>query len=640
MQVCHTVVVRRLLPLCAAAFCAVGCLAWPAAASAAPTPPRTVCDIDDEKLPDVTGLTSMPGGGYAAVTRKPVPLRIFTLDAKCKPTRILNDPAITPFSIQDLARTPDGVLWVADIGDLERGRDNISIFKVPAGAKKATRYRLTYPDGKHDAAALLVQPNGVPVVIARDHLGGGVSKIYSTGAPLTAPTTALKAVGTFTVPKSSTSGGKLGKVSQTLVSGAALAPDGKRIVVRTLTDAYEWDIETDIVTTLASGKAPRATPLPNESVGEAITYTTDGAGFVTANASQPGRLQEWTPAPLPEPSSAAKAAAPAVAAGDDDSFSLKNLTFDQLGGLILGVGAVGLVMLVAGIVGIVRFRRRQGEPEEPSLDARLAEAQANPYGGPDGMAPVEETMAMPSVGPGAGAPMTAVLTAEPGTRGTVYGGGGDARRGGTVYGAPPAPQAPPEAQRGTVYGGTTYGSGAQNGTTYGTSTSGTTYGSGAAGGQPPAAGGAQPRGTTYGGGAPGAPGADAPGPRQGSVYGRPPTPPAGPPAPQGPRGIGSAQGRGAGYGGAPQSSVYGGAPQGGGSVYGGQGDAPQGGGSVYGGQGGAGQGGAGQGGAPGGNVYGGRSTGDVDGRGRGRGDAIHEVPPRSSRDWRSRRPPE
>ena len=511
MPVCNTVRVRRHLLICAAAISAVGVFSAPSAAFAEP---RAVCSIDDERLPELTGITAIPGGGYMAVTRQPAFLRMYKIDGACKATRVLNDQSVEPRAIEDIARTPDGAFWIGDIGDIDLDRPTLMISKVAPGATRATKFRLQYPDTKYDAAAFVMQPNGVPVILTREVPKSGsdaVVKIFTTAGPLAPGTTAMKAAGTFTVPKSTTPGGALGKVGQALVSGASLSPDGKKVVVRTYTDAYEWDIEGDVATTLASGKAPRATPLPNEGRGEAITYTTDGAGFVTGSMSQPSPLLEWAPAPLPAPSAATKPTTSTEAADDEPSF-FSSLTLGQLGGLIQGVGAVGLLMLIGGIVGIVRFRRAQREPEEASLDVRMAEARSRNHSGVPDIPPAEATVSLPRVG--ADQAMTAVHGAEAPTRGTVYGspaaGGGPAGRRATVYGGRPEASPQQEKPRGTVYGGTTYG----------------------AEPTPPSA---APRGTTYGGGA--ANPSDQGGTRRpaGQVYGRPAGTPQASPAAQPPQ---------------------------------------------------------------------------------------------------------
>jgi hypothetical protein len=380
------------------------------------------------------------------------------------------------------------------------------VHKVAPGATKAQKYRLQYPDGKHNAAAMIMQPNGIPVIITKE--AGAVAKLYTTAAPLAALTTVkLVAAGTLTMPASATSGGPVGPGGRTVVTGATLSPDGKKVLVRTYTDAYEWDVAGAVPAAL-QGK-PRHTALPDEAAGEAITYTSDGLNYVTLSARSPSPLLEWSPAPPPAPSTGPKAGGKKADTGG--GFSLTDLSLKQLGGVVLGVGVLGLILLVAGIVGIVRFRRQGAGDDEPDSAGRPGGPR--PGGSPataglDDEGP-GETVSFPRVGGSVygGSAAGGPVPAEAGGKGTVYGGGGSGDRAGarraTVYGAPAeapveAPSTPDRrsaepvpSSRGTVYGG---GGG------------GTTYGSGASGGESrpggSASGGNASGGAVYGGGEP------------------------------------------------------------------------------------------------------------------------------------------
>src|SRR5215207_2937144 len=212
-------------------FCVGAVVLTPGVAAAAPT---VVCTVDDAKLPKITGITAVEGG-YVVVDSDGESLRLFKLDAACKPSELINDPEIDPNSPQDLAQTPDKTIWVADVGDETLERSRVAVHKVAPGADRGQIFRLTYPDGKHNAAAMVVQPNGVPVIVTRE--AGGVAKLYTTASPLAASgTVPLKPAGTVQIPASETSGGPLGPAGRSIVTGAALSPDGKKVLIRTYTD--------------------------------------------------------------------------------------------------------------------------------------------------------------------------------------------------------------------------------------------------------------------------------------------------------------------------------------------------------------------------------------------------------------------
>lgn len=84
-----------------------------------------------------------------------------------------------------LAITPDGRLWIADIGDNPKCRDEICLYVLPEPGPgdhhglAAERFRLTYPTGPRDAESLLIHPiTGDVFVISKQKNG----KIYRTSA--------------------------------------------------------------------------------------------------------------------------------------------------------------------------------------------------------------------------------------------------------------------------------------------------------------------------------------------------------------------------------------------------------------------------------------------------------------------------
>lgn len=93
---------------------------------------------------------------------------------------------------EDLAAgpSPSGpVLYATDIGDNAERRDAVVVYRVPepsapAGGGQtapAARLELTYPDGSHDAEALIVDPRRGTLLVFTKGVTGGV---YSLPAPL------------------------------------------------------------------------------------------------------------------------------------------------------------------------------------------------------------------------------------------------------------------------------------------------------------------------------------------------------------------------------------------------------------------------------------------------------------------------
>jgi hypothetical protein len=322
-------------------------------------PPTELCVVDDRRAVELSGLIATATGYLAVNDSQPRArdLAVLELDASCAVvgTRAYPTPARDP---EDLAVGPDGTLWVADTGDnfdSPNRRRTVALWRVPADGPLVI-HRLAYPDGPHDAEALLVPDDGVPLIITKEPTG--VAALYRPAAPLQARTAdgvPLRKVGEFT-PHATGENNFLGTLGEVMVTGAAISPDRRRVVLRTYTAAYEWDVPDGDVVKAVTGATPRVTALPDEPQGEAIAYTADGTGFVTVS-DQPG------PAALlrHSPSVAQLNTAPPAAAPDP--------TADGGGGgdgipvwITLVAALAGLVLVAAGVLGLRQGRRQRNLP--------------------------------------------------------------------------------------------------------------------------------------------------------------------------------------------------------------------------------------------------------------------------------------
>src|SRR5690606_25078733 len=170
--------VRRLVVALTAAVVAF-VPAWPS--HAATRSGTDVCVIDDPRATELSGLVATPSGYIAVTDSKPNPddMAIIYLDATCKVTRTLAypTPARDP---EDLAVAPDGALWVADIGDNVTSptrRETVALWLVPSHEGAPVIHRLTYPDGPHDAEALLFSGDGTPVIVTTEPNGVGRRRV-------------------------------------------------------------------------------------------------------------------------------------------------------------------------------------------------------------------------------------------------------------------------------------------------------------------------------------------------------------------------------------------------------------------------------------------------------------------------------
>ncbi|MBO4210591.1 hypothetical protein GSF22_32045, partial [Micromonospora echinofusca] len=246
-----------------------------------------MCQVRDDRLDEISGLVATDTGfvvvndGADEASHR----RIFFLDRRCAVVRTVAYPS-RPRDTEDLAVGLDGTLWVGDIGDNGRARETIAVWTLRSGSGRPVLYRMSYPDGPHDAEALLVTRDGRPVIVTKQSGGAG---LYTTaGPPRRGATVPLVAAGRVRLPGTTTAN-PFSFLGRRLVTGAATAPDGRRVVLRTYADAFEYDVTGgDLVAALTTGR-PRVTALPDEPQGEAVTYTRDGRALLTVSetAGQP-----------------------------------------------------------------------------------------------------------------------------------------------------------------------------------------------------------------------------------------------------------------------------------------------------------------------------------------------------------------
>ncbi|WP_051110736.1 hypothetical protein [Longispora albida] len=410
----------------------------------APVKGTQVCkitDTSDPRLQELSGLASF-GDGYAAIADGPDDgareilrrVTVFFFDGACKLTsKFQGTQGQDIFDTEDVAVAKDGTIWIADTGDNNAftatgtTRKTVALWKVTGeGTKrKAQLYRLAYPDGAKDAEALLLNGDGTPIIVTKSLTESG---IYVPEAPLAEGPNGvpLKKVGTFTATKTGTPGGPVpAMLGQMMVTGGANSPDGTKAVLRTYTDAYEWDVANgDVIGALTKNK-PRITPLPDEPQGEAIAYSKDGTAFLTVSETSGDSVTDkkpsilkYTPA-VPPPPAKNNPAGTAAKSGDAPD----SLTLGEIAMMVGAVGVLGLIMVIAGVVGIRKSRTARAKEAR----VRKATGRARPDGGPDGPGP-----GGPGGGPGIPPPP-----------GPIHPGGGSPA-------APEVPKAP--AAKGAVYG--------------------------------------------------------------------------------------------------------------------------------------------------------------------------------------------
>jgi hypothetical protein len=315
------------------------------ATTTAAAAPSTQCQITDPRLPELSGLVAVRDR-LLAINDGGDQVAIYILDSACRVIDV-KTAAIDPFDPEDMAVAADGTVWLADTGDNGATRPTVALVAMrPDGT--TSLYRLTYPDGAHDAEALLLAPDGTPYIVTKEVLGA--SAVYRPVAGLVdGGTVAMGKVASINVTLTGTPGGPVGRAGQLLITGGAVAADGTHLAVRTYTDAYIWPLAgADVVGALAT--APVRVALPDSPQGEAISFTSDSSALLVASEGTPSDV---TVVPLP-----AGAAAPAEETAAGPTASLTDFSSSGLSPITSGIIAACVATMIVWVGGLLRRRHR------------------------------------------------------------------------------------------------------------------------------------------------------------------------------------------------------------------------------------------------------------------------------------------
>ncbi len=208
--------------------------------------------------------------------------------------RVATRPTVTGAEAtdwEDIAAGPgpggDALLYVGDIGDNAARRSSIDVYRVPepavgaAATAPAARLRLRYPDGPHDAEALLVDPLRGDLVIVTKVIG--VARAYRASA--------RRPAGSLTTLR------KGPPIDLTLVTAGDVSADGRIVVLRSYERLAVWvrHGREPLTTTLARRPCLSPTSLLGEGQGEAVALDRHGTSFLTVAEGSPAVLRRYAP---------------------------------------------------------------------------------------------------------------------------------------------------------------------------------------------------------------------------------------------------------------------------------------------------------------------------------------------------------
>lgn len=246
------------LVLCAAQACAQ--VAWPETPVASTS--ERVAVLDDKRIKESSGLclggrdpsifwTLNDSGGEPCV---------FAIDRGGKTRAKVRVRDAANFDWEDIALGKDEkgapALFIGDIGDNLQMRPTIQVYQIPEPeinepgkvveetiSAAPVIWRVSYPDGKHNAESLLVDPktNRLHLLTKSED---GRSALYVFPQPMQKEVSmTLEKVAELTFPKLIRAGKR--PHDNCMTTAAGFSPDGTRMVVATYSSLYEWKLSPD-----------------------------------------------------------------------------------------------------------------------------------------------------------------------------------------------------------------------------------------------------------------------------------------------------------------------------------------------------------------------------------------------------------
>jgi hypothetical protein len=300
---------RRAVALGGTAALLAGLALAPSAQACAPA--SVLFTFADQRISESSGLAlaSSTAGVLFTHNDSGDDARFFAVDQRGRTLATYTIPGPRPSDWEDMTRGPDeqgrSSLWFGDIGGNFPVTD-VVVTRVPEPdvhprrvgrvltTEPGVRFPLSYPDGPHDAESLFAHPvTGQLFVVTKAGLGmtSGIGAVYAAPVPLLPEgpgvTNRLTRIGELAFPPTTTdlTSNAFYAAGSLATTGADMAPDGSRIVVRTYTDAYEYLVPDggSVADAFAPGRLPRRTALPVTEQGEGIAYTADSRAFVVSS---------------------------------------------------------------------------------------------------------------------------------------------------------------------------------------------------------------------------------------------------------------------------------------------------------------------------------------------------------------------
>lgn len=204
---------------------------------------------------------------------------------------------------EDLAITKDKTgkcfLYIGDIGDNERKRSELTIYRIrepkvsaeskssgkknPLLTENAEAIGFSYPELRRDAETLLVHPVTNDIYILTKRLGGASEVFRLKNDFDTVKANALEKIAELSVPS----------LPDGFLTGGEISPDGKSVVICDYFNAYEIILPKNAKNFDEIWKEkPTVIELGNREQGEAVCYSSDGNSIFATSEKKNSPLIE------------------------------------------------------------------------------------------------------------------------------------------------------------------------------------------------------------------------------------------------------------------------------------------------------------------------------------------------------------
>jgi hypothetical protein len=267
------------------------------------SPPEKIGSLKNKAINESSGLVAsraMPGKYWTHNDSGDGPF-IYLIDEHGEDFGVYKVAGAQNFDWEDISigagpQQGKTYLYIGDIGDNDLVRDEIVVYRVteptqtesdsskskPQMTETAEAIRLRYPDGKHNAEALLVNPVTGDIYIVTKAIGRP-SVYEAPAASVAAETIVLKRLGELRIPF----GG--------VITGGSVSPDGKRVALCDYLQAYELALPATSSNFEDIWKQPIANfNFGKREQGESIAYRLDGLALLGTSEGKGSTIFEVT----------------------------------------------------------------------------------------------------------------------------------------------------------------------------------------------------------------------------------------------------------------------------------------------------------------------------------------------------------